>query len=156
MRAAQMEVIETRDSVIIELRDTVREVTTITIRENEQGDTIKVVQITNRERVRSRDRAALQEKKVEVRVDTVYIDKEVEKTVAAAGPGVEIDKEGNVTKTVNRLAQTLKWIFLVIVAVIVLIVVVSFMVPPFNLIFIFIVFSLLTFFIHLIINALLS
>lgn len=125
VRAAQMEVIETRDSVIIELRDTVREVTTITIRENEQGDTIKVVQITNRERVRSRDRAALQEKKVEVRVDTVYIDKEVEKTVAAAGPGVEIDKEGNVTKTVNRLAQTLKWIFLVIVAVIVLIVVVK-------------------------------
>lgn len=125
MRAAQMEVTETRDSLIIELRDTVREVTTITIRENEQGDTIKMVQITDRERVRSRDRAALQEKKVEVRVDTVYIDNEVEKTVAAAGPGVEIDKEGNVTKTVNRLAQTLKWIFLVIVAVVVLIVVVK-------------------------------
>ena len=125
VRAAQMEVTETRDSVIIELRDTVREVTTITIRENEQGDTIKVVQITDRERARSRDRAALQEKKVEVRVDTVYIEKEVDKTVAAAGPGVEIDKEGNVTKTVNRLAQTLKWIFLVIVAVVVLIVVVK-------------------------------
>ena len=125
MRAAQMEVTETRDSLIIELRDTVREVTTITIRENEQGDTIKMVQITDRERVRSRDRAALQEKKVEVRVDTVYIEKEVDKTVAAAGPGVEIDKEGNVTKTVNRLAQTLKWIFLVIVAVVVLIVVVK-------------------------------
>ncbi len=125
VRAAQMEVNETRDSVIIELRDTVREVTTITIRENEQGDTIKMVQIIDRERVRSRDRAALQEKKVEARVDTVYIDKEVEKTVAAAGPGVEIDKEGNVTKTVNRLAQTLKWIFLVIVAVVVLIVVVK-------------------------------
>lgn len=125
VRAAQMEVTETRDSVIIELRDMVRELTTITIRENEQGDTIKVVQITDRERARSRDRAALQEKKVEVRVDTVYIEKEVEKTVAAAGPGVEIDKEGNVTKTVNRLAQTLKWIFWVIVAVVVLIVVVK-------------------------------
>ena len=125
MRAAQMEVTETRDSVMIELRDTVREVTTITIRENEQGDTIKVVQVTDRERIRNRDRSALQEKKVEVRVDTVYIEKEVEKTVAAAGPGVEIDKEGNVTKTVNRLAQTLRWIFLVIVAVVALIVVIK-------------------------------
>lgn len=125
MRAAQMEITETRDSVMIELRDTVREVTTITIRENEQGDTIKVVQVTDRERIRNRDRSALQEKKVEVRVDTVYIEKEVEKTVAAAGPGVEIDKEGNVTKTVNRLAQTLRWIFLVIVAVVALIVVIK-------------------------------
>ena len=125
MRAAQMEITETRDSVMIELCDTVREVTTITIQENEQGDTIKVVQVTDRERVRNRDRSALQEKKVEVRVDTVYIEKEVEKTVAAAGPGVEIDKEGNVTKTVNRLAQTLKWIFLVIVAVVALIVVIK-------------------------------
>ena len=125
MRAAQMEITETRDSVMIELRDTVREVTTITIRENEQGDTIKVVQVTDRERIRNSDRSALQEKKVEVRVDTVYIEKEVEKTVAATGPGVEIDKEGNVTKTVNRLAQTLKWIFLVIVAVVALIVVIK-------------------------------
>lgn len=125
VRAAQTEVTETRDSVIIELRDTVREVTTITIRENEHGDTIKVVQSTDRERARSRDRSALQEKKVEVRVDTIYIEKEVEKTVAAAGPGVEIDKEGNVTKTVNRVAQTIKWIFLVIVAVVIMIVVVK-------------------------------
>ena len=39
-----------------------------------------------------------------------------------SGPNVEIDKDGNVTKRVNRVAQTLKWLFLTLVAVIALII----------------------------------
>ena len=37
--------------------DTVKEVTMITVRENEAGDTVRMVQVTERERVRSRERA---------------------------------------------------------------------------------------------------
>ena len=64
-----------RDSVVVELRDTLVETTTITIDRNEVGDTLKVVQVTDRERVRSR--ADVRSKKEEVRAvrDTVYIEK---------------------------------------------------------------------------------
>ena len=37
-------------------------------------------------------------------------------------PGTEIDKDGNVTKKVNRFAQSLKWLFLTLVAVIAIII----------------------------------
>ena len=47
--------------------------------------------------------------------------------MVAAGAGVEIDKDGNVTKKVNRLAQTLRWVFAVIVGLVVLILVVRFL-----------------------------
>ena len=42
--------------------------------------------------------------------------------MAVVGPNVEIDKDGNVTKKVNRVAQTLKWLFLTLVAVIAIII----------------------------------
>ena len=59
---------------------------------------------------------------VYVRTDTVYIEREADKTLAVVGPNVEIDKDGNVTKRVNRVAQTLKWLFLTLVAVIAIII----------------------------------
>ena len=59
----------------MEQQDTLREITTITIDRNDKGDTLKVVQVTDRERVRSRDRFKAQETKIEVRVDTVYVEK---------------------------------------------------------------------------------
>ncbi len=60
--------------------------------------------------------------KLKVETDTVYVEKEADKTVAVVGPNVEIDKDGNVTKRVNRVAQTLKWLFLTLVAVIAIII----------------------------------
>ena len=61
--------------MVVELRDTLVETTTITIDRNEVGDTLKVVQVTDRERVRSR--ADVRSKKEEVRVvrDTVYVER---------------------------------------------------------------------------------
>ena len=50
------------------------------------------------------------------------MEKEADKTVAVVGPNVEIDKDGNVTKRVNRVAQTFKWLFLTLVAVIAIII----------------------------------
>ena len=60
----------------VELRDTLREVTTITIDRNDKGDTLKVVQITDRTRARNRDNVVAQKVKVIERIDTVYIQKD--------------------------------------------------------------------------------
>ena len=96
--------------------ETISEVTTITICENEQGDTLRATTITDRTRASSRDHYHDVKEKVLVKTDTVYIQKESDKQFVAAGPNVEIDKDGNVTKHVNRTAQTLKWVFFVLIA----------------------------------------
>jgi hypothetical protein len=61
--------------VVVELRDTLVETTTITIDRNEVGDTLKVVQVTDRTRARNRDGIAKQMTKVVVRTDTVYVER---------------------------------------------------------------------------------
>lgn len=63
------------DSTAVEVHDTVMEVTTITIRENEQGDTIRVSTVTDRLRVKEREAFAKKEMKTEVVRDTVFIAK---------------------------------------------------------------------------------
>ena len=89
--------------------DSITETTTITIRENEQGDTIKVVQVTERDRIR--DRAQVKNKEVEVRVvrDTVFVEKRdsVSATTNLANP----------TSRASPVTSALKWIFWIIVAI---------------------------------------
>ena len=75
LKIESLETVERVDSVIVEQRDTLREVTTITIDRNDKGDTLKVVQITDLTRARSRDNVVAQRVKTEVRVDTVYVEK---------------------------------------------------------------------------------
>lgn len=106
----------------MEHSDTLREVTTITVQLNDTGDTLKISTVTDRERIRSMSDVRSKKEDVYVRTDTVYIEKEADKTVAVVGPGTEIDEQGNVTKKVNRVAQTLKWLFLTLVAVIAIII----------------------------------
>jgi len=50
-----------------------KEVTALTVRENERGDTIRMTTVTDR--TRNRDAIAMLRTKVEARVDTVYIEK---------------------------------------------------------------------------------
>lgn len=57
-----------------------------------------------------------------MKADTVSIESQTDKTEAVVGPNTEIDEQGNITKKVNRVAQTLKWGFLLIVAIIALII----------------------------------
>ena len=122
MRVECVESVEKVDSVVVEHSDTLREVTTITVQLNDTGDTLKISTVTDRERIRSMSDVRSKKEDVYVRTDTVYIEKEAEKIVAVVGPNVEIDKDGNVTKRVNRVAQTLKWLFLTLVAVIAIII----------------------------------
>ena len=63
------------ERLAVAVHDTIVEVTTITIRENEAGDTLRMAQITERTRTSVRDRVSDQRERVAVRTDTVYIEK---------------------------------------------------------------------------------
>ena len=63
------------ERLAVAVHDTIVEVTTITIRENEAGDTLRMAQVTERTRTSVRDRVSDQRERVAVRTDTVYIEK---------------------------------------------------------------------------------
>lgn len=102
-----------RDSMVV--HDSVVEVTTITIRENERGDTIRVSTVTDRERIRNR--AVLRDSQVRIKVDTVYI--ESRDSVLTKSEERKVN-----SGRVSSWVLTLKWVFWVIIAFIALIIVV--------------------------------
>lgn len=104
---------------MVEVYDTLREVTTITIRENEQGDTLKLVQITDRTRATERAAARDKEEKLIVRTDTVYIEKR---------DSVDVKNTGltNPSNKKSIFVSSLKWIFWILCAIIVLILLLKF------------------------------
>ena len=120
LRVNSSESVQSVDSVVVEVRDTLREVTTITVQTNDKGDTLKVVQVTDRERIRSK--ADVRSQKVDVRVvrDTVYI----EKTDSVFVQNTNLTNPTNATKG-SGLRATLKWIFWIIIGLIALIVTVK-------------------------------
>ena len=120
--------LETRDSVrevmMVAERDTLREVTTITVQTNERGDTIKVVQITDLTRARNRDTTSDTKEKTVTRIDTVYIERSDSVMVSTTNcTNFTNNKEGFWTK----LRSTLKWARAVIVAAIGLYLIISFL-----------------------------
>ena len=99
------------DSVVVrsvEVRDTIREVTTITVDRNDKGDTLRQSIVTDRERVRNA--ADVRSKKVDVRVvrDTVYIEKRDSVLV-----------ERHQLSDVSHQTSILKWIFWILCAIII-------------------------------------
>ena len=63
------------ERLAVAVHDTIVEVTTITIRENEAGDTLQIAQLTERMRTSVRDRTNDVQERVAVRTDTVYIER---------------------------------------------------------------------------------
>ena len=106
------------DSVAVIIRDTLREVTTITIRENEQGDTLRVSTVTDRERLTTRDLARATEVKVIERIDTVYIQKD---SVSVEDKKIGLSASTDGGSKWSGFLTYVKWIFALICAVIVLI-----------------------------------
>ena len=111
-----------REQVVVEVHDTVRETTTITVQLDTAGDTVRLLQVTERNTIRNSDRIREHTERTLELKDTLTVEKQTDRSVAVAGPNVEIDKNGNVTKRVNRFAQSLKWLFLTLVAVIAIII----------------------------------
>lgn len=103
--------------MIVEVHDTLREVTVVTVDRTEAGDTVRVSTVTDRDRVRSRDRFKAQETKVEVRVDTVFV---------AVRDSVYVSQNAQISqKSASPVTSALKWVFWIIVAIGVLMVVVK-------------------------------
>ena len=107
-----------REEVALLVHDTLREVTTITIRQNEAGDTLKVTQITDRDRFRDRSQLRDKSEKLIVKTDTVYIEKRDSVQVTTTNLSNPTNKSSN-------FVRALKWIFAVICAVGVLVIVVK-------------------------------
>ena len=105
------------EQVMVAVCDSIAETTTITIRENEQGDTICMSMVTDRDR--SRSMYDVRSKKEEVRVvrdtvfvavrDSVYVSQNSQKTLKSASPET----------------SALKWIFWIIVGLSALIIIVK-------------------------------
>ena len=109
---------EAKDSVVVEVHDTLQVVTVVTVDRNEAGDTVRVSTVTDRERVRDRSAVRAQEKKVEVRVDTVYVAvrDSVAVTTTASAPSAS---------RASPWVSALKWIFWIIVGLSALIIIVK-------------------------------
>ena len=110
-----------RESVVVAVHDTMMETKTITITKNVDGDTLRLTQITDRTRASAMSDVRSKKEDVRVRVDTVYVERRDSSYV----------KNTNGTNDTNSRASpfvsSLKWIFFIIVSLIVLIVVIKFL-----------------------------
>ena len=109
---------EVRDSsrveqVMVAVCDSITETTTIIIRENEVGDTIRMSVVTDRDR--SRSKYDVRSKREEVRVDTVFV---------AVRDSVYVSQTAQISqKSASPVTSALKWVFWIIVSLTVLIIV---------------------------------
>ena len=100
------------EQVMVAVHDTIVETTTISVRENEADDTLRVSRVTERDRVR--DRAHVKSMEVDVRVvrDTVYLERRDSSFVKNANLTNQTDK-------MSTVADSLKWVFWILICVIV-------------------------------------
>lgn len=114
-----------REQVVVAERDTLREVTTITVQTNEKGDTISVSTITDRYRGRDSGQITVKSEKSKIVQDTMYVEKRDSVDVSTTNYTSNTNKKEGFWM---RLRKTVKWLFALICAVIVLIVVIKCMV----------------------------
>lgn len=102
-----------REEVALVVHDTLREVTTITIRQNEAGDTVFRSEVTDRDRIRSKADVRSKKEVVRVERDTIYVEKR---------DSVVVREAANISHQTSSISHLLKWIFAVICAIIVLVI----------------------------------
>ena len=109
---------------MVAVHDTIREVTTITVQTNDAGDTVKVVQITDRDRARNREAVRDKEERLVVKTDTVYVEKrDSSLQLSSLGAyGLQEDGTPTVSGKLSAVSKILKWIFWIIIGLIGLIV----------------------------------
>ncbi len=108
-----------RDSVSVEVTDSVVETKTITITKNEAGDTIMQSIITERDRVKNRDRVRDNHERTVIRTDTVFIEKRDSVYVNTRSTLVASHAKNLANPTNGKsggLVSALRWIFWIIVA----------------------------------------
>lgn len=108
--------VRSRDSVVVAVHDTIMETTTINVQTSEAGDTLRLVQITDR--TRASNRVAVKDKEVRtvVKHDTVYIAER--DSLRVTGYGLEGSDASPVSSKLSAVSHILKWIFWIIVGLI--------------------------------------
>lgn len=106
--------------MVVAVHDTIIETKTITITKNEEGDTTFTSIVTDRDRTRDRVAVRDKEEKLVVRTDTVYIERRDSTFVKTTNGGEDKSTWG------GRFRSTLKWIFWILCAIIVLILLLKF------------------------------
>ena len=116
-----------RENVVVTVLDTVKEVTTITVvlRQAQEptvpDDTVRITTVTDRTRASDRSQLRVKSEKLKVERDTVYVEKQSEtSSTVVAGSSTEITPDG----TIRPKGVILKWIFWILCAIIVLIIVI--------------------------------
>ncbi|MCR5040425.1 MAG: hypothetical protein K6A94_13960 [Bacteroidales bacterium] len=121
----RVESVASRDSVeveSVEVFDTLKETTTITVKTNEQGDTLMQSIVTDRYSSRDRSQLKVKSEKLRVETDTVYvIERDSMLVERNTGTGL-----ANPPERKSRLVATLRWIFWILMALIVLIIILRF------------------------------
>ena len=75
LRTTELRSSEVRDSVMVAVHDTIMETVTITVDRNEAGDTVFTSVVTERDRIRNRDRVRDNHEKTLIRTDTVFVER---------------------------------------------------------------------------------
>lgn len=112
-----------REVVLVEVRDTVIETKTITITQNEAGDTLRFEKVTDRTRSRATTDVRNRTEGLTVERDSASVKKDsvsVEDKKIGLSASTGTDPSGKSGKSVFLTA--LKWIFAIICAIIVLII----------------------------------
>lgn len=115
---AEERITEARDSIVVEVRDTLKEVTTVTVQLDAVGDTVKVSTVTDRTRASDRSQLRDKSEKLIVRVDTVYVERR---------DSVVVDRgqvKGDSSRS-SAFVSALKWVFWIIVGLSALIIIVK-------------------------------
>ena len=105
-----------REQVMVAVHDTIREVTTITVQLGQAGDTVRVAQVTDRDRIRSKADVRSKREVVRVERDTVYI------AVRDSVSSFRIQVPGDSLNPHPSALNYLKWIFWIIIGLIALII----------------------------------
>lgn len=116
-RVVEERITEARDSVVVELRDTLKEVTTVTVDRNDVGDTLRVTTVIDRTRASVRDRVRDVEVKIVEKTDTVYVER---RDSVCVQEGAQGDKHRP-----SAFVSALKWIFWIILSITVLLIVIK-------------------------------
>ena len=104
---SEVRVDSVKEDVVVAVHDTIMEVTTIHIRTNDAGDTVRMTTVTDRDRVTDRSRADRAMYRTMVKTDTVYVEKR---------DSVLIKNEEKARA--SPLLMNLKWIFWIVIALI--------------------------------------
>ena len=102
---SEVRVDSVKEDVVVAVHDTIMEVTTIHIRTNDAGDTVRMTTVTDRDRVTDRSRNDRAMYRSMVKTDTVYVEKR---------DSVLIKNEKGARA--SPFEKSLKWIFWIIIA----------------------------------------